>query len=245
MRDAVARSDWTVGRASNAKRVPMWFLDWAAAILEQIPQRSLRKPGRPKTDAVRNVEFWARVMQMPVAEAARMVATLEARQRDDDSAEDGAEERAEQLAMRSTATANLMCLIKNGYVTKTSVCLLVIGGSSRNAGWPSNEKQGHLEFRHGWPMSDIYPGRKSLRIEISSDRQNRTDLSRKQREHGFPKPIKLGESQAWFPKSEVHAWLQRRAALRNTRKYLKRKRPGAWGNPATWPKNGSGASTTR
>jgi predicted DNA-binding transcriptional regulator AlpA len=47
---------------------------------------------------------------------------------------------------------------------------------------------------------------------------NRTDLSRKQREHGFPKPIKLGESQAWFPKSEVHAWLQRRAALRNTRK---------------------------
>jgi hypothetical protein len=96
MRDAVARSDWTVGRASNAKRVPMWFLDWAAAILQQIPQRSLRKPGRPKTDAVRNVEFLAQVI--PTAEAARMVATLEARQSDDPTAEAGIEERAEQLA---------------------------------------------------------------------------------------------------------------------------------------------------
>jgi hypothetical protein len=45
---------------------------------------------------------------------------------------------------------------------------------------------------------------------------NRTDLNRKQRKHGFPKPIKLGDSQAWFPKSEVHAWLRRRAALRDT-----------------------------
>ena len=45
---------------------------------------------------------------------------------------------------------------------------------------------------------------------------NRTDLERKQDELGFPKPIKTGKSQAWFPKAEVHAWLRMRAALRDT-----------------------------
>jgi hypothetical protein len=45
--------------------------------------------------------------------------------------------------------------------------------------------------------------------------ENRTDLNRKQNELGFPKPIKTGKSQAWFPKSEVHAWLRQRAALRD------------------------------
>jgi hypothetical protein len=46
---------------------------------------------------------------------------------------------------------------------------------------------------------------------------NRTDLSRKQRVHGFPQPIKTGERSAWFPKSEVHAWLRGRAALRHSK----------------------------
>jgi predicted DNA-binding transcriptional regulator AlpA len=46
---------------------------------------------------------------------------------------------------------------------------------------------------------------------------SRSDLNRKQREHGFPKPIKLGDSQAWFPKSEVHEWLRRRRALRDSK----------------------------
>jgi hypothetical protein len=45
---------------------------------------------------------------------------------------------------------------------------------------------------------------------------NRTDLERKQDELGFPKPIKTGKSQAWFPKAEVHAWLRMRAALRDS-----------------------------
>ena len=45
--------------------------------------------------------------------------------------------------------------------------------------------------------------------------ENRTDLNRKQNELGFPRPIKTGKSQAWFPKSEVHAWLRQRAALRD------------------------------
>ena len=44
---------------------------------------------------------------------------------------------------------------------------------------------------------------------------NRTDLNRKQRDLGFPRPIKTGERAAWFPKSEVHAWLRQRAALRD------------------------------
>jgi hypothetical protein len=50
---------------------------------------------------------------------------------------------------------------------------------------------------------------------------NRTDLNRKQREHGFPQPVKTGDKQAWFPKSEVHAWLRKRAALRDSDKSKK------------------------
>ena len=62
-------------------------------------------------------------------------------------------------------------------------------------------------FDHGgYRFEDL----KSARIV-----SNRTDLSRKQRELGFPLPIKTGERSAWFPKSEVHAWLEQRAALRN------------------------------
>jgi hypothetical protein len=45
--------------------------------------------------------------------------------------------------------------------------------------------------------------------------ENRTDLNRKQKDLGFPRPVKTGKSQAWFPKSEVHAWLRERAALRD------------------------------
>jgi predicted DNA-binding transcriptional regulator AlpA len=44
---------------------------------------------------------------------------------------------------------------------------------------------------------------------------SRSDLHDKQKRYGFPKPIKTGLSSAWFPKSEVHAWLAERAALRD------------------------------
>ena len=44
---------------------------------------------------------------------------------------------------------------------------------------------------------------------------NRTDLARKQAEHGFPKAVKTGKKQALFLKAEVHAWLRKRAALRD------------------------------
>jgi predicted DNA-binding transcriptional regulator AlpA len=43
----------------------------------------------------------------------------------------------------------------------------------------------------------------------------RTDLERKQKQHGFPKPVKTGARQTWFPKTEVHAWLRMRMALRD------------------------------
>ena len=44
---------------------------------------------------------------------------------------------------------------------------------------------------------------------------SRGDLNFKQTRLGFPRPIKIGLRAAWFPKSEVHAWLAQRAALRD------------------------------
>ena len=41
------------------------------------------------------------------------------------------------------------------------------------------------------------------------------DLNYKQTRLGFPRPIKIGFSAAWYPKSEVHQWLAQRAALRD------------------------------
>jgi hypothetical protein len=96
MSDDAARFDFMAGRARYVKDIPMWALDLVAAILKQIPLRSPRKAGRPKTDAVRNVERWA--YGMPVADAARLVATMEIRQREGGGSENEIEKRAEQLA---------------------------------------------------------------------------------------------------------------------------------------------------
>jgi predicted DNA-binding transcriptional regulator AlpA len=43
----------------------------------------------------------------------------------------------------------------------------------------------------------------------------RTDLARKQTDHGFPRPVKTGNRQAFFLKSEVRAWLRERMAIRD------------------------------
>ena len=51
-------------------------------------------------------------------------------------------------------------------------------------------------------------------LQVKRIVENRTDLLRKQTDLGFPKPIKTGASQAMFLKSEVYAWLRKRAALR-------------------------------
>jgi predicted DNA-binding transcriptional regulator AlpA len=58
----------------------------------------------------------------------------------------------------------------------------------------------------GYRFADL----KNARI-VSS----RSDLDRKQREHGFPKPIKLSARAAWWPACEVNAWLRKRIALRD------------------------------
>lgn len=56
---------------------------------------------------------------------------------------------------------------------------------------------------------------------------NRTDLQRKQDELGFPRPIKIGKSQALFMKAEVHDWLRERAAKRDAEPLrVKRSRAG-------------------
>ena len=44
--------------------------------------------------------------------------------------------------------------------------------------------------------------------------KSRTDLARKQKETGFPMPVKLGKRQAWFPRAEVQNWLRKRIAER-------------------------------
>jgi predicted DNA-binding transcriptional regulator AlpA len=44
---------------------------------------------------------------------------------------------------------------------------------------------------------------------------SRSDLNRKQRFLGFPKPVKTGDRSAWWPASEIHAWLQGRIDMRD------------------------------
>jgi len=45
---------------------------------------------------------------------------------------------------------------------------------------------------------------------------SRSDLHRKQREHGFPQPAKFGVKQAVFSAQEVHRWVNERMAARVT-----------------------------
>jgi predicted DNA-binding transcriptional regulator AlpA len=44
--------------------------------------------------------------------------------------------------------------------------------------------------------------------------KDRTDLQRKQKKYGFPKPIKFGDRQAAFLRAEVTGWIRDRAADR-------------------------------
>ena len=44
---------------------------------------------------------------------------------------------------------------------------------------------------------------------------SRSDLHRKQKEAGFPRPAKFGDKQAWFPAPEVHRWVNERIAARD------------------------------
>ena len=95
------RKDWLESQSRFAKRIPMWMLDLAVAILEQIPNREDRRHGRRREIATEEVERLSAFM--PTAEAAKLVAETEAylagasgkRPSDDAMAE-----RAEKLARR-------------------------------------------------------------------------------------------------------------------------------------------------
>ena len=52
-------------------------------------------------------------------------------------------------------------------------------------------------------------------LEAAGIIKSRQDLTRKQREHGFPLSVKLGKRQAWFPRAEVQSWIKKRIELRD------------------------------
>jgi hypothetical protein len=72
------RRVWLLSGSRPAKRVPMWMLDYAVAILEQIPDRpDQRGRGRPRETATKLVELLRRG-DSSTAEVASLVATLDA-----------------------------------------------------------------------------------------------------------------------------------------------------------------------
>jgi predicted DNA-binding transcriptional regulator AlpA len=63
-------------------------------------------------------------------------------------------------------------------------------------------------------MNDLVAGYRFRDLKERRIISSRSDLHRKQRTLGFPLPVKTGERAAWWPASEVNAWLKSRAALR-------------------------------
>src|SRR5262245_57762317 len=53
-----ARQTWLNERSSPVRKVPLWVLDLAAAVLDQIPVRQDRPANRPKDDLTKAAEFW-------------------------------------------------------------------------------------------------------------------------------------------------------------------------------------------
>jgi predicted DNA-binding transcriptional regulator AlpA len=64
-------------------------------------------------------------------------------------------------------------------------------------------------------MNDLVAGYRYSDLLERRIVSSRSDLHRKQREHGFPLPIKISDRAAWWPASEINAWLKSRAALRD------------------------------
>jgi predicted DNA-binding transcriptional regulator AlpA len=63
-------------------------------------------------------------------------------------------------------------------------------------------------------MIDDIAGYRFEDLKAAGILKSRTDLARKQKEAGFPLPVKLGKRQAWFPRAEVALWLSKRIAER-------------------------------
>jgi hypothetical protein len=96
------RKDWMESRSRFAKRLPMWMLDLAVAILEQIPIREDRPQGRRREDATARVELLSAGGN--TTKAAKLVAELEAAREAAASgkrpSDDAVAARAEALARR-------------------------------------------------------------------------------------------------------------------------------------------------
>jgi predicted DNA-binding transcriptional regulator AlpA len=61
-------------------------------------------------------------------------------------------------------------------------------------------------------LASGYRFRDLVRSRIVS---SRSDLFLKQKDFGFPKPVKLSARAAWWPAEEIHDWLKTRTALRD------------------------------
>ena len=73
------RKDWMESGSRSVKHVPVWMLDYAVAILEQVPDRpNPRERGRPPMTATKMVELLKGEGQDSIAETASLVVTLDA-----------------------------------------------------------------------------------------------------------------------------------------------------------------------
>ena len=96
-----ARKAWLAKQSRFVKRLPMWMLDYAVAVLEQIPNREDRRHGRRREISTEEVERLSAFM--PTAEAAKLVAETEAYlagANGERLSADAIAERAEKLARR-------------------------------------------------------------------------------------------------------------------------------------------------
>jgi len=82
-----ARRSWLQKRSPLVRTLPLWAIDLAAAILDQIPIRQERPANRPKDYLTKDAEFWKQTFGMTSAEAARWAVTLDPlhRRSDDDT----------------------------------------------------------------------------------------------------------------------------------------------------------------
>ena len=76
-------------------------------------------------------------------------------------------------------------------------------------------------------MIDDIAGYRFEDLRAAGILKSRTDLARKQKDHGFPLPVKLGKRQAWFPRAEVQLWLNQRIAERPAPTKPERRAAGA------------------
>jgi hypothetical protein len=92
------RREWIKGRSLPARSVPMWWLDYVVAILEIIPERTDREPGKQRDPGLDAMEWW-RPFTNSDAEAARLTARGEAAGKN--VPDDVIEDRAQNLLRKA------------------------------------------------------------------------------------------------------------------------------------------------